>query len=486
MTIAGSLANALSGLTASSRAAELVSSNVANAMTEGYGRRELQLQPRYMGDGSPSGVNVTGVRREVDMVIVQDRRLADAAAGNHSELASFHAQMEGVVGLPDDQNSLSGRIAAFEASLIEAASRPDNPARLDNAVRAAQDIAEHLNTASREVQSSRMRADAAIDAQVRQLNDGLLRVQNLNSKIKETTARGQDPSALMDQRQQAIDALSPIIPLRQVERDHGMIALYTSGGAIVLDGRAAELDFQQVGVIVPEMTQASGALSGLTINGYAVRTGGDRSPIGGGSLAALFEIRDDLATNMQSQLDAVARDLIERFQDAGLDASRAPGDAGLLTDAGQAFSVADETGLASRISVNSLVLADAGGDSWRLRDGLGAAVPGEVGNASLLQEIKSALLAPRIAASGGFHGVQRSASGLVADLLSSASAARVDAEARQSHAAAQKDSLAFMEMQAGVDTDHELQKLMLIEQAYAANAKVISTVSAMLDAVMEL
>jgi len=486
MTIAGSLANALSGLTASSRAAELVSSNVANAMTEGYGRRELQLQPRYMGDGSPAGVNVTGVRREVDMVIVQDRRLADAAAGNGSELANFRAQMEAVLGLPDDENSLSGRIARFETALIEAASRPDSPARLDTAVRAAQSIADHLNTASGEVQSARMRADAAIDTQVRRLNEGLSRIQNLNSKIKESMARGQDPSALMDQRQQAIDALSPILPLRQVDREHGMVALYTTGGAILLDGRAAELEFQQVGVIVPEMTQDSGALSGLTINGYAVRTDGDRSPIKGGSLAALFQIRDDLAPNAQAQLDAVARDLIERFQDPGLDASRAAGDAGILTDAGHAFNVPDETGLASRVSVNSRLLAEAGGASWRLRDGLGAMAPGEVGNSSLLQEIKAALLAPRVAASGGFHGVQRSASGLAADFLSSVSAARVDAEARQSHAVAQKDSLAFMEMQAGVDTDHELQKLMLIEQAYAANAKVIATVGAMLDAVMEL
>jgi len=486
MTIAGSLANALSGLTASSRAAELVSSNVANAMTEGYGRRELQLQPRYMGDGRPAGVNVTGVQREVDMVIVQDRRLADAAAGNGSTTADFHTKMEAILGLPDDPNSLSGRIARFEATLIEAASRPDSAARLDAAVRAAQSIADHLNTASREVQSARMYADAAIDSQVRQLNEGLSRVQNLNYKIKETIARGQDSSALMDQRQQAIDVISPILPLRQVDREHGMVALYTTGGAILLDGRAAEVGFEQVGVIVPEMTQGSGALSGLTVNGHPVRTDGDRSPIKGGSLGALFEIRDELATGAQAQLDAVARDLVERFQDPGIDASRAAGDAGIFTDAGHVFGVADETGLASRVAVNSLLLADAGGASWRLRDGLGALAAGEVGNSSLLQEIKAALLAPRVAASGGFLGVQRSAGGLAADFLSIVSAARTDAEARQSHAVAQKDSLAFMEMEAGVDTDHELQKLMLIEQAYAANAKVIATASAMLDTVMEL
>jgi flagellar hook-associated protein 1 len=43
MSITSALANAVSGLTAASRSAELVSNNVSNAMTEGYGRREIVL-----------------------------------------------------------------------------------------------------------------------------------------------------------------------------------------------------------------------------------------------------------------------------------------------------------------------------------------------------------------------------------------------------------------------------------------------------------
>ncbi|MEL7027010.1 MAG: flagellar basal body protein, partial [Pseudomonadota bacterium] len=46
MSISTSLSSALSGLTATSRAAELVSSNISNALTEGYGRRELATSAR--------------------------------------------------------------------------------------------------------------------------------------------------------------------------------------------------------------------------------------------------------------------------------------------------------------------------------------------------------------------------------------------------------------------------------------------------------
>ena len=481
MTITNALSNALSGLTAASRAAEVVSSNVANAQTQGYGRRDLEVSSRYLG-----GVDVVGVTRNVDMTIVQDRRLSDASVGYNSTIAGFQAQFERALGTPDEAWSLTGRVAALEAALVEAASRPDNDARLAAVRDAAAELATKLNSTSDAVQTARMDADVAISRQVTRLNEGLSLVQTLNYKIKESVARGQDPSSLMDMRQSAIDDISEIVPLKQIDRDFGQVALYTPGGAIVLDSQAATFGFDAVGVIVPEMTQASGALSGLTLYGKPVRTDGQNSQIQGGSLAALFEVRDSLATTAQAQLDAVARDLIERFESPAVDPTLGAGDPGLFTDDGAALDTGIETGLAGRIEINALVDPDRGGALWRLRDGLGAATPGDVGDATLLHSLNAALTGERVAASGGFVGASRSASGLAAELLSRVGMERTAAENRQSYAVAQQESLTAMEYENGVDTDAELQKLMLIEQAYAANAKVISTIDAMLQAIMDL
>ena len=76
MSIAGSLSSALSGLTAASKAAEIVSSNIANAMTEGYGRRELQTTALTLGS-TGQGVRVVGVYRNIDAALVGDRRRAE-------------------------------------------------------------------------------------------------------------------------------------------------------------------------------------------------------------------------------------------------------------------------------------------------------------------------------------------------------------------------------------------------------------------------
>ncbi len=486
MAIGNAFSNALSGLAATRRASELISSNVANALTPGYGRRELELSARYTGAGATSGVNVAAVRREVDAGLLQDRRLSDAELGYNSTIASFQKDMESILGTPDEAGSLSGRLASLESAFIEASSRPDSSARLSAVVTAANDVATKLNTASDKIQDARMNADSRIDIQVNQLNEGLTQIHDLNTQIRNAIAKGQDPSTLQDIRQQSIDKISSIVPMKVIERDHGMVALFTTGGSVVLDGLASQFGYSRVGVIVPEMTIESGALSGLTLNGKDIRVSGNSSPIQGGSLAALFEVRDELATGAQSQLDAVARDLVDRFQDSSVDTTRAPGDPGLYTDAGSAFDPIDEIGLSSRISVNALVDPDQGGAVWHLRDGLGALTQGDVGNSALLQDLHGALTAKRVAASGDFLGVSRSASGLTSDFLSSVSADRAAAESKQSYSSAQQSSLQEMEKAQGVDTDYEMQQLVMVEQSYAANAKVLVTLNNMINRLMEI
>lgn len=484
MSISSSMANALSGLTAAAKRAEIVSSNVANAMTGGYARRELNLSSRTLG-GSGAGVAVDGVSRIVDRVVLADRRLADAEAGNAAVRAGFLARIETLIGLPEDDASLSGRLARFEAALVEAASRPDSEARLSNVLETAKGITAHLNTLSAEIQAARSGADAAIAAGVAELNDALGRIDRLNAEILAHRSSGRDAAALMDQRQQLVDRVAAIVPVREVARDRDQIALFTTGGAVLLEGNPATIGFTGVGVITADMSQASGALSGLTINGQPVASA-DGGALGGGRLGALFALRDELAVTAQGQIDALARDLIERFEAAGVDPTRAPGQAALFSDAGAVLDPALEAGLAGRLAISAAADPARGGALWRLRDGLGAAATGPVGQAAQLNRLADALNAQQAPASSGFAGAARSASGLAADLLSRVSGARQLAEDRQGFAAARQEALTALQLQGGVDTDQELQTLLLVEKAYSANARVIQTLDALIQQIIGL
>jgi flagellar hook-associated protein 1 FlgK len=51
---------------------------------------------------------------------------------------------------------------------------------------------------------------------------------------------------------------------------------------------------------------------------------------------------------------------------------------------------------------------------------------------------------------------------------------------------AQHTALQAAELSGGVDTDDELQRLLRIEQAYAANARVMNVAEAMMDELMRI
>lgn len=481
MSITTSLNNAMSGLFATSRSAELVSSNISNALTEGYGRRELSVSARQV-----TGVTVNGVVRVTDDTITGDRLLADAAVGNENTKSDFFTALERVLGSVDDPLSVPGRIAGFEAALIEAAARPDSQARLQGLLDAATSAAEGLSQASRGVQELRERADREISQLVGDLNTGLQNVADLNANILRAKASGRDFSALLDQRQQAIDRVAEIVPIQVLPRDNGSATLITPTGAVLVDTRSAEFEFSARSIITPDMTQTSGALSGLTLNGIDISTTSENGPISGGRLAAAFTVRDDLAVDAQNRLDAVARDLIERFQDPAVDPTLGPNDAGLFTDSGAFFVATNEIGVAARLEVNAAVDPSAGGGLWRLRDGIGAVAEGPVGNNALLVDLGAALTLLRVPASGDISTGARSASALAGDLVSLVSVDRVNAENRQGFAASRQESLRDIELGQGINTDQELQKLLLIEQAYAANARVITTASEMIDTLLAI
>ena len=483
MSVSGALSNALSGLTAAARAADVVSSNISNALTDGYGRRELQLSSRSVGL-SGAGVQIDGINRAVDRALLTDRRSAQSQVAYSSVKTDFLGAIETRIGTPDQTSSLSAKFAGFEAALIQATSMPDSQPRLQAVLNTAVSISDHINAVSNEIQTQRMNADQLIGQQVAQVNDALQKIAELNHGILMATSSGRDPSALLDQRQQLTDQIAGIIPLKEVDRGNGQIALFTPGGAILLDGKAASISFQPVGIITPDMTLASAALSGLSLNGVPIDTARPNGPIGGGSLAALFEVRDALAPAAQERMDALSRDLIERFQDPNVDPTLLPGQAGIFSDFGAGFDPLQEGGLAGRLRVNPLIDPAAGGSLSRLRDGLGAGLPGDVGSATQLQALVQAFTAQRSPASGGFMGAARSASGLSIEILSLVAQEKQLANDDQAFSMARMDTLRTLELQNGVDSDYELQHLILIEQAYSANARMIQTVDDMIQTLL--
>lgn len=475
MGISTSLSTALSGLNVASRMAEVTSNNIANTLTEGYARRSLAIGSTW------GGVPSFGVQRHVSPGLTADRRLADAQLSADQGRMAMLTRVEDIIGAAGSTDSIAGRLAAFESALISASGEPSSDLRLMQLNGTLSELADEINSASSEIQALRQNADASIAQDVARLNAGLGMIAQLNADITRVQTAGQDASNLIDARGQAMDGISDIVPLRILQRGGDQIALMSTSGMILLDGVPSEFEFQPANVIAADMTLASGGLSGITRDGMPVDPGDGIGRLMGGSLGAAMAARDDELPTVQDQLDAFALNLMQRFEDPSVDPTTAG--LGLLTDAGNPSDPSDFVGLAGRLRLNASVDPVQGGDLWRWRDGLGAAAAGPIGNANQLNRWQEGL-SMATALPGG--GTPRSSAGHIASLMAERGTLRTIAEQDLSFARARMDGLEQAELAHGVDSDQELQRLLQIEQAYAANARVIQTINSMMQQLMEI
>lgn len=482
MSLTGALANAVGGLTVNARSVGVVSSNIANALTEGYGRRELAVSSS--ANGSYGGVQIDGVRRHSDPVLLAQRRLSDAEAGNAQDLQKFFSDMERLFGSPMDTDSFTSRVTSLEASLVTASTDPSSEQRLKSVAYAAENLSNKFNSIAEGVQNARVAAESVISSFVEKLNQGISTVKDLNARISTALHTGHDTSSLMDQRQKSIDEISEIIPIRLLPRDRETVALVTTGGAILLDGTAHEFGFTRSHEILPHMTLGNNLLSALTLDGKPVDTG-ESGRVVGGKLAAQFKIRDEATVVIQEKIDALAFDLATAFGSGGVDETIPSTSAGLFTDRGARVDASSEIGLSQRLSLNRLVRPESD-EIWRLRDGLGAAHPGPSGNASLINAIHDRLVDATFPTSSNIQNAQRTFFDRVSEVSDFVAVNRVRADETTSLTQAQRVTLKELEYSQGVDTDAELERLLRIEQNYAANAQVISVVDDMMQKILNI
>lgn len=460
MTLASALNASLSGLGVTARRAEVVSTNIANAATEGYARRSLSV---VSATGAP-GVRIAATERHVETAILGEVRLARADAAGNALLARQIGRLEAAYGKAGTADGVAGSVDRLSNALTTAAAGPASEAALAEVADSASALARQFARASSTVQTIRAEADKQIAADVLTLSSGLAEVGILDRQIASLGASGQDVSSLLDQRQARITALSSIVPIREVTRQDGGTMLVTPGGAVLLDRGAAVFEFTATPTISADRTAP---LANLLLDGRPSDTSPD-GPLSGGTLSAAFELRDRITTGLQSDLDQLALSIESRLRQA--DATLPAGMPGLLADDGRAADASRTDGLSTRLDLNVAVDFDLGGALWKLRSGLGSAQPGPTGESRHLLSLKTALQAIPVA---------------TAQLSDSLAQKRVAAEDRSATAAARAATFDGQLSATGVNTDAELQNLMQIERAFAANAQVLRAVDDMLQVLLE-
>lgn len=482
MSLSSALSNALTGLRTNSRDASVVGDNLANALNDNYSRREITRTSR---SGDTGGVTVSAVTRVYNQTVAADWRAANADETGNKMLFDAQKRIGDVFGEPGAQDSLGSLVTRLETKLLSAASRPDLDIRLSDVASAMGQLVGKINRIGDAIQEERLSADRSIARSVEDLNKLLGSVEELNASISARRNNDEVKAGMLERRDQAIDKISDLMDVRIYTRENNQIAIYTSGGTALLDGSAVEVAFTPTPEIEADMTLGSGALSALTIGGRIVDAGLSAGEVSGGRIGAAFDIRDRAAVNSQSEIDALAFDLTARLNNPLLDPTRSPADPGLMLDLSSPVAVVNIDGLSSRLTLNASVDPSKGGDPRLLRDGLLSATPGPVGNADMVSGLADALSSSATIARGSFANSSMTLATLASNIGSTLASDLNRAEDAMVGATARRTSSAEMKLREnGVDSDQELQRLMQVQQAYAANAKVIQTIDEMLDSLM--
>lgn len=482
MSLTHAINAARSGLQTTSLRADITAMNVANASTPGYVRRSVVMAETLVG-GTTAGSHIGGITRSADSALTNQRMSLSSDLAQASVMSSTWQALSSRLGDSTDGVGLFSLLSDFESALSTAATTPESPANASAVIDAAKAIAREFNDLSRYVQNQRAEADLEIANGVQTVNDAINKVHALNVKLGSVDRTSSEAAALMDERQRAIDSIAEYLPVEAVDRPNGAVDLVTREGVYLIVGTPRQIEFTPSNAFGPNQTLAGGHLSGISVDGVDLTPGSATySAVSSGLLSALFTLRDTDLPKVSNQLDTVANDLVTRLSDDAIDPTKTPGEFGLFVDPNPAAGA----GIAGRIRVNALVDPTQGGELSRLRDGLEAATPGPTGNNAILSALYDAVTATNAINSNGLQGMF-SVADLAANLSSQTGQMRVSKETILTSTSAQHSIMLDAELsKTGVDIDEQMQQLLLIEQAYSANARVIEVANLMLQRLMEI
>ena len=482
MSISSAIHTAQTGLQITSLKADVVATNVANSSTAGYVRRSLIVAENILG-GTSAGVRSVGISRSQDEALAAERRTLGSDMSQADLLSSTWSSISARVGNTADGTSLFSMFSKFETSLSNLILSPESGSDMTTVYQAAKSIVQEFNALSDYAVSIRSEADREIADGVDIVNSALKGIESINAKLTKVDKNGSQAAALIDERGRLLDQISEYLPVQTVQRDSGAIDVLTPEGVYLLQTTAKQIQFTPSSAFGPNQTLADGDLSGISVDGIALTPGtSSYGAVSSGIFGALFTLRDQDMPAFSAQLDTLAGDLVARLSDDSIDPTKTPGTQGLFVDP----DGTGDPGLAGRLALNPAIDPEQGGEIWRLRDGIGATAQGAAGDATILSKMLSAISSVQPINSNGFQG-SFSSSELVAQFSSMTGQKRISNEAVLSSTSAQFSVVADAELaETGVDVDQQMQDLLLIEQAYAANARVIEIASNMIDRLMEI
>lgn len=498
MSLDGALSVASSGVANIARELAIVSRNVANANTPDYAR-EVSNQTSLTADGIGMGVAARPSSRDIDThlqeQVFQQGGLVAGLLTSQGALRAIDAA-QGSPGKGDDLSSILGKLQDAFATLQ---GDPASQAQQAKVVDAAGALAGKVNALGAAYGAARQSAQDGIVADVKSADADIGMIGKLSAEIVGLRATGQGTVDLENQRDAAMRGLSAVTGVRFLEQSSGDMLAVMEGGLFLPLRDTAPLATSDA-IAGTGASYPSGGIPAITLRGTDIT-----AQLRGGSLGARIALRDATLPKFQAQLDQFAQTLASRFDGQGLALFTDP--AGAVPSATGIPVQSGYVGFAGVIQVNPAVAANAA----LVRDGTHSVVGGPGGasafspNAAggpagfsgliarvldfaLGSQAQAGVTQPGVANTGlGPTGTLAAGFAAPSDLAGFA-ATLVSAQSQDSAAVSAKltDETALqtnlqgrLSSGAAVSIDTEMSTMLQLQNAYGANARILTTVQSM-------
>jgi flagellar hook-associated protein 1 FlgK len=507
VSLSSALSIASGGLANINAQFQTISQNVANAATPGYAV-EVSTQQAVTADGIGLGVHTGPATLQIDKALqaslIQQNSLVSGGQTTQTALQAI----DGVLGTPGSGNDLGSLLGNLKNGFTTLLSDPSNQTQQYAVVASAKTLALGINTISAAYSMQRQTAQDSIQSSVATLNSTLATIGTLNNQIIALKPTQNGTADLENQRNAAVQTLSQLLDIRTAEQPNGDLSLFTASG-LTLPTRAGDSPFSVPNAATPVGSfYPGGSIPPITLDGRDV-TG----QMSGGQIGANIALRDTLLPTSQAELDEFAHGLSTRFAAQGLTLFTDP--TGNVPGASQppnsgTPAQAGYVGCASTIQVNPAVAADAS----LVRDGTnagtsGAFTPnppgGPAGFTGLISKIVTFTFGPATQAGTPHPALNTSALGASGTLaapfnatnmaLSDFATSLVVSQAQQSAAttsglgteqALQASLSTRMSGVSGVNMDAEMSQMLVLQNAYSANARVIAATQSMFTQLLQV
>lgn len=453
-------------LSNSQTALQTVSHNIANKSTEGYSRQRVDIvtnDPVSSGRlRIGMGARATQVSRVNNPWLEKQIQRESTNLGMTESKADSLARVEQVY---NEQNNkgLNQFLTDFFNSFRELSNTPESLASRTMVKEAAQSLVQDFRRVNGQLKDVQLDLDGQVKTTVEEINQITKELATLNEKIQLVEVQNVPANDERDRRDLLLKKLGEKIDISWAEGRDGMVSVTAGNTAILVSGLSSRnIEASYTGerdrVELFYRASDSGSLFNIT------------NQIKGGRLGGALDVRDNLIEEHLSTIDNMAYTVATEVNKAHIEGFDKYGKNGILF-----FEMPEEVkGASETLSLNESVKLDSGKIAAAARNDS----PGD----NTIANIISSLQYKRVMDEGSstlddFYNAQVGQIGTIAQRA-------MKTNENQKNVLDQLGQI--RESISGVSLDEEAAKMIEMQKAYDASARLIRTADEMFDTVLNL